>query len=125
MATFFAALAGVVIEKHTAVEAELEVESGEGGGARKARRPQRSPGAAEAVEGGRTCCGWREEAKEEDLDPSRPGTVADSYQEMLLPYNFSILHNLLEMNGLWIRIQHMPGEQTKEVRRFRKRERNE
>jgi len=48
-------------------------------------------------------------------DPN--GTVVDSY-------NF-ILSNLVEMNRLWIRIQHMPGDKTKETKRRRERERND
>mmetsp|Transcript_3728 Transcript_3728/g.8220 ORF Transcript_3728/g.8220 Transcript_3728/m.8220 type:complete len:1386 (+) Transcript_3728:131-4288(+) len=52
-------------------------------------------------------------------DPNNPrdGTVIDSY-------NF-ILNNLLEMNRLWIRIQHLPGDKTKETKRRRERERND
>ncbi|KAL7452951.1 hypothetical protein ACHAWC_004663 [Mediolabrus comicus] len=45
------------------------------------------------------------------------GTVVDSYE--------FILQNLLEMNRLWIRIQHMPGDKTKETKRRRERERND
>jgi len=51
----------------------------------------------------------------EATDPN--GTVVDSY-------NF-ILTNLIEMNRLWIRIQHMPGDKTKETKRRRERERND
>lgn len=47
----------------------------------------------------------------------RIGTVVDSYE--------FILRNLLEMNRLWIRIQHMPGDNTKETKRRRERERND
>ncbi|KAL7518095.1 hypothetical protein ACHAWX_002954 [Stephanocyclus meneghinianus] len=47
----------------------------------------------------------------------RKGTVKDSYE--------FILQNLFEMNRLWIRIQHMPGEKTKETKRRRERERND
>ena len=50
-------------------------------------------------------------------EPSRVAPVVDSY-------NF-ILNNLLEMNRLWIRIQHMPGDKTKETKRRRERERND
>ncbi|KAL7553060.1 hypothetical protein ACHAWF_016309 [Thalassiosira exigua] len=78
---------------------------------KEAPAPQKSPKKAEPAAGGAN------EIKEEDLDPNRPGTVADSY-------NF-ILRNLLEMNRMWICIQHMPGERTKEVRRRRERERND
>ncbi|KAL7529887.1 hypothetical protein ACHAXR_003209, partial [Thalassiosira sp. AJA248-18] len=50
--------------------------------------------------------------------PNPNGTVVDSY-------NF-ILSNLLEMNRLWIRIQHLPGDaKTKELKRRRDRERND
>lgn len=56
-------------------------------------------------------------AAENKTDPIRPRPVVDSY-------NF-ILKNLLEMNRLWIRIQHMPGDRTKEVKRRRERERND
>ena len=47
----------------------------------------------------------------------RIGTVKDSYE--------FILNNLFEMNRLWIRIQHMPGDKTKETKRRRERERND
>ncbi len=47
----------------------------------------------------------------------RLGTVVDSYE--------FILCNLLEMNRLWIRIQHMPGDNSKETKRRRERERND
>jgi hypothetical protein len=47
----------------------------------------------------------------------RLGTVVDSCE--------FILCNLLEMNRLWIRIQHMPGDNTKETKRRRERERND
>ncbi|KAL7513538.1 hypothetical protein ACHAXN_012011 [Cyclotella atomus] len=47
----------------------------------------------------------------------RVGTVKDSYE--------FILNNLFEMNRLWIRIQHMPGDKTKETKRRRERERND
>ncbi|KAL7465787.1 hypothetical protein ACHAXS_006106, partial [Conticribra weissflogii] len=53
-------------------------------------------------------------------DPNRPrtGTVHDSYE--------FILQNLVQMNRLWVRIQHLPGsERTKESKRRRERERNE
>jgi hypothetical protein len=48
---------------------------------------------------------------------SRTGTVIDSYE--------FILRNFLEMNRLWIRIQHMPGDNSKETKRQRERERND
>lgn len=47
----------------------------------------------------------------------RKGTVEDSVE--------FILNNLFEMNRLWIRIQHMPGDKSKETKRRRERERNE
>lgn len=44
--------------------------------------------------------------------------VKDSYE--------FVLSNFIEMNKLWVRIQHMPGDsKTKEMRRQRERERNE
>ena len=49
--------------------------------------------------------------------PLGKGTVVDSYE--------FIIQNLLEMNRLWIRIQHMPGDKSKETRRRRQRERND
>lgn len=52
-----------------------------------------------------------------DITEPRIGTVVDSYE--------FILRNLIEMNRLWIRIQHMPGDNTKEVKRRRERERND
>ena len=46
------------------------------------------------------------------------GTVVDSYQ--------FVLANFIEMNKLWVRIQHLPGDnKSKDVRRKRERERNE
>ncbi|OEU07691.1 vacuolar protein sorting-associated protein 35 [Fragilariopsis cylindrus CCMP1102] len=46
------------------------------------------------------------------------GTVKDSYE--------FVLSNFIEMNKLWVRIQHLPGDQrTKEVRRRREKDRNE
>ena len=51
-------------------------------------------------------------------DPSSPATVKDSYQ--------FVLSNFIEMNKLWVRIQHLPGDsKTKETKRKRERERNE
>lgn len=51
-------------------------------------------------------------------DPNSPGTVKDSYQ--------FVLSNFIEMNKLWVRIQHMPGDsKTRETKRKRERERNE
>jgi len=46
------------------------------------------------------------------------GTVVDSYQ--------FILANFIEMNKLWVRIQHLPGDaKTKDQRKRRERQRNE
>ena len=57
-------------------------------------------------------------AVEEVDDPNSPGTVKDSYQ--------FVLSNFIEMNKLWVRIQHMPGDsKTRETKRKRERERNE
>lgn len=52
-------------------------------------------------------------------DPNEPriGTFVDSYE--------FILRNFLEMNRLWIRIQHIPGDNSKETKRRRERERND
>jgi len=51
-------------------------------------------------------------------DTNSPGTVKDSYE--------FVLSNFIEMNKLWVRIQHMPGDsKTKETKRKRERERNE
>ena len=53
-----------------------------------------------------------------DVTNNEKGTVKDSYQ--------FILANFIEMNKLWVRIQHLPGDKrTKDVRRRRERERNE
>ena len=47
-----------------------------------------------------------------------PGTVKDSYE--------FVLANFIEMNKLWVRIQHLPGDlRTKAVRRRREKDRNE
>ena len=49
---------------------------------------------------------------------SEQGTVKDSYE--------FILANFIEMNKLWVRIQHLPGDgKSKEVRRRREKDRNE
>ncbi|GFH48731.1 hypothetical protein CTEN210_05207 [Chaetoceros tenuissimus] len=57
------------------------------------------------------------DAVEQD-DPNAPGTVKDSYE--------FVLANFIEMNKLWVRIQHLPGDsKTKETKRKRERERNE
>jgi hypothetical protein len=49
---------------------------------------------------------------------SDAGTVKDSYE--------FILANFIEMNKLWVRIQHLPGDQkSKDVRRRREKDRNE
>lgn len=45
-----------------------------------------------------------------------PGTVVDAYE--------FVLSNFTEMNKLWVRIQHLPGE-GKNVRKRRERERND
>jgi vacuolar protein sorting-associated protein 35 len=46
------------------------------------------------------------------------GTVKDSYE--------FILANFVEMNKLWVRIQHLPGDgKSKEIRRRREKDRNE
>ena len=52
------------------------------------------------------------------IDPDFKGTVKDSYD--------FILANFIEMNKLWVRIQHLPGDgNSKDIRRRRERERNE
>ncbi len=54
----------------------------------------------------------------EQLDLTDPGTVKDSYE--------FVLENFMEMNKLWVRIQHLPGEgNDKDVRKRRERERND
>lgn len=53
-----------------------------------------------------------------ETDEDEPGTVMDSCD--------FILENFMEMNKLWVRIQHLPGEgNNKDVRKRRERERNE
>ena len=63
-------------------------------------------------------------AEEEDAKPAavnpelEPGNVVDSYE--------FVLANFMEMNKLWVRLQHMPGEgRNKDVRKRRERERND
>ncbi|GAX24812.1 hypothetical protein FisN_18Lh105 [Fistulifera solaris] len=54
----------------------------------------------------------------EQIDVLDPGTVKDSYE--------FVLENFMEMNKLWVRIQHLPGEgNDKDVRKRRERERND
>lgn len=54
----------------------------------------------------------------DQIDESDPGTVKDSYE--------FVLENFMEMNKLWVRIQHLPGEgNDKDVRKRRERERND
>ena len=56
--------------------------------------------------------------QDKEDDPNSPGTVKDSYE--------FVLSNFIEMNKLWVRIQHMPGDsKTRETKRTRERERNE
>lgn len=57
------------------------------------------------------------DATSNSTTPLGKGTVVDSYE--------FILQNLIEMNRLWIRIRHMPGDKTKETKRRRERERND
>jgi hypothetical protein len=53
-----------------------------------------------------------------DVTSVEQGTVKDSYE--------FILANFIEMNKLWVRIQHLPGDgRSKEVRRRREKDRNE
>lgn len=53
-----------------------------------------------------------------EVDERDEGTVKDSYE--------FILANFMEMNKLWVRIQHLPGEgKNKDVKKRRERERNE
>ena len=53
-----------------------------------------------------------------NVDMTEEGTVKDSYE--------FILSNFMEMNKLWVRIQHLPGEgKDKEARKRRERERND
>jgi Vacuolar protein sorting-associated protein 35 len=52
------------------------------------------------------------------MDENEKGTVKDSYE--------FVLANFMEMNKLWVRIQHLPGEgNNKDVRKRRERERND
>jgi vacuolar protein sorting-associated protein 35 len=53
------------------------------------------------------------------VDPEQEtGTVVDSYE--------FVLANFMEMNKLWVRLQHLPGEgKNKDVRKRRERERND
>ena len=52
------------------------------------------------------------------VEESAQGTVQESYK--------FILNNFMEMNKLWVRIQHLPGEgRNKDVRKRRERERND
>lgn len=54
----------------------------------------------------------------DEIDELDPGTVKDSYE--------FVLENFMEMNKLWVRIQHLPGEgNDKDVRKRRERERND
>jgi len=52
------------------------------------------------------------------VDERMKGNVRDSYE--------FVLSNFMEMNKLWVRIQHLPGEgNNKDVRKRRERERND
>ena len=59
------------------------------------------------------------QAADQDMEAeSEPGTVKDSYE--------FILANFMEMNKLWVRIQHLPGDaKDKDARKRRERERND
>mmetsp|Transcript_118293 Transcript_118293/g.341957 ORF Transcript_118293/g.341957 Transcript_118293/m.341957 type:complete len:1440 (+) Transcript_118293:219-4538(+) len=53
-----------------------------------------------------------------DVNSTEKGTVKDSYE--------FVLANFVEMNKLWVRIQHLPGDgRSKEIRRRREKDRNE
>lgn len=57
-------------------------------------------------------------ANRKTVDEQDKGTVKDSYE--------FVLANFMEMNKLWVRIQHLPGEgKNKDVRKRRERERND
>lgn len=57
----------------------------------------------------------KEQESPEILDP---GTVVDSYE--------FVMENFMEMNKLWVRLQHLPGDgNSKEVKKRRERERND
>lgn len=52
------------------------------------------------------------------VSETEKGTVKDSYE--------FVLANFIEMNKLWVRIQHLPGDgRSKEIRRRREKDRNE
>lgn len=52
------------------------------------------------------------------VEEHEEGTVEDSYK--------FVLENFMEMNKLWVRIQHLPGDgNSKDVRKRRERERND
>eukprot|EP00566_Odontella_aurita_P002104 CAMPEP_0113543468 /NCGR_PEP_ID=MMETSP0015_2-20120614/10174_1 /TAXON_ID=2838 /ORGANISM="Odontella" /LENGTH=1074 /DNA_ID=CAMNT_0000443629 /DNA_START=285 /DNA_END=3508 /DNA_ORIENTATION=- /assembly_acc=CAM_ASM_000160 len=59
-----------------------------------------------------------DEGQENEQEAENAGTVKDAYT--------FVLSNFIEMNKLWVRIQHVPGERSnKEARKRRERERNE
>jgi vacuolar protein sorting-associated protein 35 len=60
----------------------------------------------------------KKKKKKAHEEAKKKGTVVDAY-------NF-VLSNFIEMNKLWVRIQHMPGEgKSRENRKRREKERNE
>jgi len=57
-------------------------------------------------------------AKTAEDEMMEPGNVKDSYE--------FVMENFMEMNKLWVRLQHLPGDgNTKEVKKRRERERND
>jgi Vacuolar protein sorting-associated protein 35 len=84
------------------------------------------PIAGQSVAASAAVSSMTEDGKEEALTTSTPsvpseqesGTVVDSYQ--------FILANFIEMNKLWVRIQHLAGDgRSKDQRKRRERQRNE
>jgi len=58
----------------------------------------------------------RDSLPDKETDEGK-GCVKDAYE--------FVLENFMEMNKLWVRIQHLPGEGGKNVRKRRERERND
>lgn len=80
--------------------------------------PDSSPDSTPLAGPGSADAGDNNEAKESTDPEQEAGTVVDSYQ--------FILANFIEMNKLWVRIQHLAGDgKSKDQRKRRERQRNE
>lgn len=68
----------------------------------------------------------KESMEEQPLTTAEPDAPSESVQGTVVDSYEFILANFIEMNKLWVRIQHLPGDaKTKDQRKRRERQRNE